>query len=88
VGFAETGAPVASRFEPPQRGRVSARDAATRGSLPVNLGGDALPAHVIERLRAEGVTTLADWRALGARRRRIFAMVRQLDELAQRAGQQ
>jgi hypothetical protein len=48
-----------------------------------------LPAHVIALLRAEGVTTLGAWRALGRRRRAIFgitaSMVRQLDELARGA---
>jgi hypothetical protein len=45
-----------------------------------------VPARVLERLAAEGIASLADWRALGPRRHRIFgitvSMVRQLDELA------
>lgn len=48
---------------------------------------DQIPARVLERLTAEGIRTLADWRRLTRRARRsIFgitrATVEQLDELA------
>ncbi len=47
---------------------------------------DALPAHVIERLRAEGISSLDQWRVLGPRRLQIFgitkAMVVRIDALA------
>ena len=51
------------------------------GSLP------ALPAHTLERLRAEGVNSLDDWRRLSSKRKRaIFGItrrtVKQLDASA------
>ena len=48
-----------------------------------------LPAPLRERLAAEGVFTLADWVALGRRRRQLFgitsATVKKLDTLARSA---
>jgi hypothetical protein len=54
-------------------------------SLPRRVAWADLPPAIATRLAAEGVTSLADWRALGRRRLQIFgvtrAMVAQLDEL-------
>lgn len=50
-----------------------------------------IPAHVLERLRAEGidVTTLGEWRALGRRRFQVWGITRrtalELDKLARGA---
>ena len=48
-----------------------------------------LPPRLIDVLRAEGVSTLEAWKALGRRRRQIFgvtrAAVEQLDALAKSA---
>ena len=48
-----------------------------------------LPPRLIDLLRAEGVSTLEAWKALGRRRRQIFgvtrAAVEQLDALAKTA---
>lgn len=48
----------------------------------------ALPLHLVQRLQAEGVTTLDDWRALGRRRLSIWGVTRrtvaELDALAGR----
>jgi hypothetical protein len=50
--------------------------------------GDQAPV-LLERLEAEGIRSVADWRALGRRRFRIFGITRsmaaQLDELARGA---
>jgi hypothetical protein len=35
---------------------------------------EELPAAVLQRLAAEGITTVAQWRALGRRRREIFGL--------------
>ena len=47
---------------------------------------NALPARILERLAAEGVNSLADWRALKRRRHQIFGITSrvaaQLDALA------
>jgi hypothetical protein len=58
-------------------------------SQQINNGGlTAFPAPIRARLAAEGVTSLAAWRALGGRRRRIFGIVarrvRELDAAARR----
>ncbi|MFZ1905216.1 MAG: hypothetical protein WAU56_07475 [Steroidobacteraceae bacterium] len=49
-----------------------------------------LPPAIADRLAAEGVYTLADWRALGRKRLQLFgitrAMAAQLDELARHPG--
>jgi hypothetical protein len=49
----------------------------------------ALAPHILERLAAEGVCTLADWRALGRRRFQLWgvtrAMAAQIDEIARGA---
>jgi hypothetical protein len=46
----------------------------------------ALPPHLIERLAAEGVHSLTDWRALGRRRHQVWGITRrmaaELDALA------
>jgi hypothetical protein len=54
----------------------------------VQAPGDTLPDHILDRLDAEGIRSLDDWRALGRRRFRIWgitrSMARKLDALAAR----
>jgi len=80
---------------------MGAQRAAPEGSLAATSGGRInsgnagtltrleLPAHTLERLHAEGIFTLADWRALGGRRYELWgitrAMVREIDALARGA---
>ncbi len=72
------------------QGAVSeARDLRTAGSSRDSLaaaGSLSLPDSIVERLRAEGINSLADWVALGRRRLAIFGvtrrMVTELDALA------
>jgi len=39
-----------------------------------------LPAHIVARLAAEGVHSLADWRRLGRRRHQFFGITRRVVE--------
>jgi hypothetical protein len=72
---------------------------AAPGELAGKLRGDAtltgdacslsrteIPVHILARLAAEGVSTLAEWRALGRRRYEIWGITRktvaQIDQLA------
>ena len=54
-----------------------------------SLAQRGLPASILERLAAEGVRDLADWRALGRRRFELWGitsrMVRELDAAARKA---
>lgn len=44
-----------------------------------------LPAHVIPMLRDEGIVTVEDWRALGARRWKLFGVTPRSVEAIDRA---
>lgn len=48
----------------------------------------ALPAHILERLHAEGVDDLADWMRLGRRRFQIFGITHRIAQLLDAAARE
>lgn len=56
------------------------------GGSRLSIAQGTLPPHILERLAAEGVHSLADWRALGRRRFQLWGVTRrvveQVDKLA------
>jgi hypothetical protein len=60
---------------------VQRRDAALAATpLP-----DTLPAAILERLRTNNITSCEVWRALGAKRGRIFGITRRMRNVIDRA---
>jgi hypothetical protein len=64
--------------QPHTRGRTPLAPQLNVASHPLPV--DHIPAAVLDRLAAEGVTTLEAWRALGSRRHQVWGVTRRVAE--------